>query len=138
MFITIERQVKKLKKSMLFLIALLLLSGCVEEGNALDNGSVEKKPRNPSYLQVYQAYQRTALYDQCNAYGEEIMDTDHERYGVEPYTFDDDMDIVRSYQTDTAYVYEVKCEITAQYQLNAFAYIQEDFEKPLGEVTINK
>lgn len=138
---------KKLKKSMFFLLALLLLSGCVEEGNALKNSTeaVEKieavkppKPQRPSYLQVYQAYTRTKLDNQCEAYGAKIMELEHEEYGVYPYTVDEDMDIIKSHQTDTAYVYDVKCQITARYQVNAFAYTYKDFEKPLGRVTIKK
>lgn len=130
-----------MKKSMLFLLALLLLSGCVEEGNALDNSSVDAKVENsnPSYLEVELAYEESELFPICESYVEQIMSTEHERYaGIKPYNHQQSANVIRSYETKDSYVYEMECSVHAHYQLNMFNQFTERYKKNLGEMKIEK
>lgn len=121
------------KTSLLLLIIAPILFGC---SISSDKEKLNKEVNylTPDYLAVYQAFQKTPDYQECEAYADIIDETgEHPDYpNIYPYLTETDMDIVQSNMSNGEYKAELKCVVTAKYQLNAFLFIEEKFEKPLN------
>lgn len=118
-------------RNMPYILLVFLLVGC--ESTSSSNPNTE--PQRPSYLTVFQQFQKTPLFEKCEKFEENIRRSPHKAYRIMPSYITSDMEIDKSTALNGVYTANISCKVRVTYSFNATTYVKEEQVLSLGELS---
>lgn len=113
----------------LFILLILLLTAC----SSNETTTIKK----PSYLTVFNEFKETQMFESCKDYQNTIHRTPHEQNRAMPSSTNMDMEIISDSHIGGVYTANLSCKVRVTYSLSASTFINEEYEKSLGELSFS-
>lgn len=117
----------------LSILLLLFLVGC--ESSSPQHAVKNVAPQRPNYLTVFQQFQKTPMFEECEKFEENIRRSPHKAYRIMPSYITSDMEIDKSTVLNGVYKANISCKVRVTYSFNATTHVKEEQTMSLGELS---